>query len=64
MSRTQEEARVVIDNAQQVQSHWYNAMVYADSKSSRADAFRNYNALRGVIKSLQWAYFNGDSPLN
>jgi hypothetical protein len=63
-AHTHGEARVIIDNAKQIQAHWYNTMVHADSKSSRTEAFRNWNAMRGVVKALQWAYFGGESPLN
>ena len=42
---------------------WYNAMREATSRSDRAECVRNYNALRGVIKSLMWVAFGGDEPL-
>lgn len=42
---------------------WYKAMREATSRSDRAECIRNYNALRGVIKSLEWAAFGGDEPL-
>ena len=42
---------------------WYNAMREAVSRSDRAECVRNYNALRGVIKSLKWVAFGGDEPL-
>jgi hypothetical protein len=42
---------------------WYNAMRESTSRSDRAECVRNYNALRGVIKSLMWVAFNGEEPL-
>ena len=42
---------------------WYEAMREAHTRSDRAECVRNYNALRGVIKSLEWVAFGGDEPL-
>ena len=54
----------MIDDALVLKERWYIGMREATTRSERAEAVRNYNALRGVIKALRWAYFGGDSPLN
>ncbi len=54
----------VIDEAEALKERWYIAMREANTRSERAEAVRNYNALRGVIKALRWGFYKGESPLN
>ena len=63
-NRKHDEIHMMIDDAAGVMERWYIRMREATTRSERAEAVRNYNALRGVIKALRWAYFGGDSPLN
>ena len=43
---------------------WYITMRNANTRSERAECVRNYNALRGVIKALQWAQGGHENPLS
>jgi len=54
----------MIDEAEMLKERWYITMREASTRSERAEAIRNYNALRGVVKSLRWAFYKGESPLN
>ena len=54
----------IIDEAEVRKERWYITMREASTRSERAEAIRNYNALRGVVKSLRWAFYKGESPLN
>ena len=53
-----------IDEAEALKERWYIIMREASTRSERAEAVRNYNALRGVVKALRWAFYKGESPLN
>ncbi len=53
-----------IDEAEALKERWYTIMCEASTRSERAEAIRNYNALRGVVKALRWAFYKGESPLN
>ena len=63
-NRKHDEIHTMIDDALVLKERWYISMREATTRSERAEAVRNYNALRGVIKALRWAYFGGESPLN
>ncbi len=63
-NRKHDEIHTMIDDALGLKERWYIGMREATTRSERAEAVRNYNALRGVIKALRWAYFGGESPLN
>lgn len=63
-NRKHDEIHTMIDDALVLKERWYIGMREATTRSERAEAVRNYNALRGVIKALRWAYFGGESPLN
>jgi len=54
----------MIDEAEALKERWYITMREAVTRSERAEAVRNYNALRGVIKALRWGFYKGESPLN
>tara|TARA_B100001094_G_scaffold332738_1_gene406140 strand:- start:4688 stop:4897 length:210 start_codon:yes stop_codon:yes gene_type:complete len=54
----------MIDESLALKERWYINMREASTRSERAEAIRNYNALRGVIKALRWAFYKGESPLN
>jgi hypothetical protein len=54
----------MIDEAETLKERWYITMREASTRSERAEAIRNYNALRGVIKALRWGFYKGESPLN
>ena len=61
--RSSREISGMIKLAEHHKEMWYNAMREATTRSDRAECVRNYNALRGVIKSLRWVAFNGEEPL-
>ena len=63
-NRPHDQIRTMIDDANALKEVWFEKMAHATSRSERAEAIRNYNALRGVVKALRWAYFGGDTPLN
>ena len=63
-NRKHDEIHMMIDDALVLKERWYMSMREASRPSEKAEAVRNYNALRGVIKALRWAYFGGESPLN
>lgn len=54
----------MIDEAETLMERWHITMREVITWSERVEAIRNYNALRGVIKSLRWAFYKGESPLN
>ena len=54
----------IIDEANALKERWYITMREATTRSERAEAIRNYNALRGVTKALRWGFYKGESPLN
>lgn len=61
--KSSREIKGMITLAEHHKEMWYNAMREATSRSDRAECVRNYNALRGVIKSLEWVAFGGEEPL-
>jgi hypothetical protein len=63
-NRPHDQIRTMIDDANALKEVWFERMANATSRSERAESIRNYNALRGVVKALRWAYFGGDTPLN
>ena len=64
MIRAWEELELMIQDAMLVREKWYVAMRNAETRSERAECVRNYNALRGVIKALQWAQGGHENPLS
>jgi hypothetical protein len=55
--RDEKEIRIMLKEASKVRDGWLRVLTdktYADSAEMKR-AIRNYNALRGVIKSLRWA---------
>ena len=63
-NRPHDQIRTMIDDANALKETWFAFTHNATSRSERAEAVRNYNALRGVVKALRWAYFGGPGPLN
>lgn len=64
MIRTWEQLEEMKQEAIILREKWYVAMRNADTRSGRAECVRNYNALRGVIKALQWAQGGHENPLS
>jgi len=58
-TRTREEVQLMLDEAIERRDAWFN---YWDktklSKTENIEALRNYTALRGVVKTLQWVMLN------
>lgn len=55
--RSEEELRTMLKDASKTRDRWLQVLTdrtWADDSEMRR-AIRNYNALRGVIKSLRWA---------
>ena len=66
--RDEQDVRLMLKEANRVKQEWKLWLEDPDCKSDRkhfAEAIRNYNALRGVVQSLQWMlYFPGvEDPL-
>ena len=64
MIRTWEDLEEMKQEATILREKWYVAMRNAKTRSDRAECIRNYNALRGVIKALQWAQGGHENPLS
>ena len=64
MIRTWEDLEEMKQEATILREKWYVAMRNANTRSERAECVRNYNALRGVIKALQWAQGGHEHPLS
>jgi len=65
--RNEEELKDMLKQASQLRDRWLQCLTdktYADNKQMVA-AVRNYNALRGVIKTLHWVLRHplAESPL-
>ena len=63
--RTDEEIRIMLTEAENIMDAWLEH--FAGKKMDmreNAEAIRNYTALRGVVKSLNWVLGNNDNPLN
>ena len=59
--RCREDIQLMLDDAIERRDAWLN--YWQDTKLSRKDnveALRNYTALRGVVKSLQWVMMHPD----
>lgn len=52
----------MIDEAEALKERWY--ITGRDGHWRCTEAIRNYNAMCGVVKSLRWAFYKGESPLN
>ena len=59
--RSREELQLMLADAIQRRDQWFN---YWDktklSRKQNVEALRNYTALRGVVKSLQWVLMHPD----
>ena len=64
MIRDWEELEKMKEQAKILCERWYVSMREAETRSERAECVRNYNALRGVIKALQWAQGGHENPLS
>ena len=67
-SRNEEEIREMLHEAQRLKREWERWLKEPECKNDRkafAEAIRNYNALKGVVQSLQWVlrFPNVDDPL-
>tara|TARA_Y100001938_G_scaffold147601_1_gene229163 strand:+ start:9408 stop:9647 length:240 start_codon:yes stop_codon:yes gene_type:complete len=65
--RSEEDLRWMLQQAMQLRREWADWMADEDcnTRQQRAEAVRNWNALSGVVKTLQWMLeFPGiDDPL-
>ena len=63
--RTDEEIRIMLTEAENIMQAWLEH--FEDKKMNvreNAEAIRNYTALRGVVKALNWVLGSGENPLN
>tara|TARA_B100000214_G_C23842798_1_gene569638 strand:- start:226 stop:420 length:195 start_codon:yes stop_codon:yes gene_type:complete len=63
--RTDEEIRIMLTEAESIMDAW---LEHFEGKKmnvrENAEAIRNYTALRGVVKALNWVLGSGENPLN
>lgn len=64
--KTADDIRDMLMDAVEIRAMWLEILVnktYEDKHGLR-EAIRNYNALRGVVKSLRWVLLDMESPLD
>jgi hypothetical protein len=64
--KTADEIRYMLMEAVDKRAMWLEVLAreqYANKQEFR-EAVRNYNALRGVVKSLRWVLLDMESPLD
>lgn len=65
--RLEHDIREMLIEAKGIRNIWLEAIMNKDwdNKQEMMEAIRNYNALRGVVKSLQWILSDAmPSPLS
>ena len=65
--RLEHDVREMLIEAKGIRNIWLEAIMNKDwdNKQEMMEAIRNYNALRGVVKSLQWILSDAmPSPLS
>ncbi len=63
--RNDDEIRVMLTEAESIMEAWLEH--FEDKKMNmrdNAEAIRNYTALRGVVKALNWVLGSNKNPLN